>query len=388
MRRFISKLIPLALVVAIVCMMLPTTVFAATCQAEIKFKILAVYEDPDMYLGYDIDYENAIEDVYPCTYTTTHSTNANHQIKISNWHPDNLNMSIRSGYQWAGWTKYTVDLDDVKNPPLSTFYIWQSDTTSVNGTGTHYIYLIYQKSTYTVTYTDGVDGEEVFPDQVYSNLTSGDATPAFVGTPTRPGYTFKGWNPTVAATVTGNATYTAIWEEDHPATTYTVTYTDGVDGEEVFPDQVYSNLTSGDATPAFVGTPTRPGYTFKGWNPTVAATVTGNATYTAIWEEMNSNPTPELPELPYWPSIEEPDDNEEELDDDEVPLVPGVDGDIVGETEEAILVTSPDGNDTEDIDDETVPQVDAAPQTGSKATGSLALLAGSALVVIAIRRKK
>ena len=316
MRRFISKLIPLALVVAIVCMMLPTTVFAATCQAEIKFKILAVYEDPDMYLGYDIDYENAIEDVYPCTYTTTHSTNANHQIKISNWHPDNLNMSIRSGYQWAGWTKYTVDLDDVKNPPLSTFYIWQSNTTSVNGTGTHYIYLIYQKSTYTVTYTDGVDGEEVFP------------------------------------------------------------------------DQVYSNLTSGDATPAFVGTPTRPGYTFKGWNPTVAATVTGNATYTAIWEEMNSNPTPELPELPYWPSIEEPDDNEEELDDDEVPLVPGVDGDIVGETEEAILVTSPDGNDTEDIDDETVPQVDAAPQTGSKATGSLALLAGSALVVIAIRRKK
>lgn len=35
---------------------------------------------------------------------------------------------------------------------------------------------------YIVTYTDGVDGEEVFADQVTSNLVSGAATPAFVGT--------------------------------------------------------------------------------------------------------------------------------------------------------------------------------------------------------------
>ena len=148
--------------------------------------------------------------------------------------------------------------------------------------------------TYTVTYTDGLDGEEVFADQVYSDLASGTATPAFNGTPTRDGYKFTGWNPAVAETVTGNATYTAQWEKEEtpPAETYTVTYTDGVEGEEVFADQVYSDLASGTATPVFNGMPTRDGYKFTGWNPAVAETVTGNATYTAQWEKVIIPPTP------------------------------------------------------------------------------------------------
>ena len=58
---------------------------------------------------------------------------------------------------------------------------------------------------YTVTYTDGVDGEVIFNDQVYYKKP-GEKTPAFRGTPTRTGYKFIGWEPAVAATVTGNAT--------------------------------------------------------------------------------------------------------------------------------------------------------------------------------------
>ena len=159
-------------------------------------------------------------------------------------------------------------------------------------------FTIKQTVAYTVTYTDGVEDEEVFADEVHENLSSGVATPAFSGgTPTRTGYVFKGWNPEVAATVTGNATYVATWGEDknnngiddNEETKYTVTYTDGVDGEEVFADQVYGNLLSGVATPAFEGTPTREGYVFKGWNPAVAATVTGNATYVARWGEDKNN---------------------------------------------------------------------------------------------------
>ena len=154
-----------------------------------------------------------------------------------------------------------------------------------------------EETKYTVRYTDGVDGKEVFADQVYGNLLSGVATPAFEGTPTREGYVFKGWNPEVATTVTGNVTYVATWGEDknnngiddNEETKYTVTYKDGVDGEEVFADQVYGNLLSGVATPAFEGTPTRTGYVFKGWNPEVAATVTGNATYVARWAEDKNN---------------------------------------------------------------------------------------------------
>ena len=245
--------------------------------------------------------------------------------------------------------------------------------------------------TFTVTYTDGVENEEVFADQVYSDLRKDSATPAFNGTPTRTGYTFAGWEPEVAETVTQTVIYVAMWtpvepkaptaeelkklemavqvkcvvddsqqhkdaydllgecdvdyfvgeprkdgddwlcdinyyperyvaafnttfqnlkhvQNDekivpvtliwagdswqikeqgrvHVTEVYTVTYTDGVDGEEVFADQVYSDLRKDSTTPAFNGTPTRTGYTFAGWEPEVAETVTETVTYVAKWEK-------------------------------------------------------------------------------------------------------
>lgn len=76
-----------------------------------------------------------------------------------------------------------------------------------------------------------------------------------------------------------------------PSEKYTVTYTDGVDNEEIFKDQTYT-VEAGKATPAFNGTPTRDGYTFVGWKPAVAATVTGNATYEATWKSNTTTTTP------------------------------------------------------------------------------------------------
>ena len=75
----------------------------------------------------------------------------------------------------------------------------------------------------------------------------------------------------------------------HVTEEYTVTYTDGVDGEEVFADQVYSDLRKDSTTPAFNGTPTRTGYTFAGREPEVAATVTQTVTYVAKWEAKKAN---------------------------------------------------------------------------------------------------
>ena len=146
---------------------------------------------------------------------------------------------------------------------------------------------------YTVTYTDGVDGVEIFKDQVYADLTAGTATPAFNGTPTRVGYFFAGWNPAVTATVTGNVTYTATWKvdsnnngkPDDEEERYTVTYLDGANGK-AFASQVYPGLLSGTATPAFNGTPARSGYVFIGWSPVWSGTVTGNVTYTATWSTI------------------------------------------------------------------------------------------------------
>ena len=182
---------------------------------------------------------------------------------------------------------------------------YEPKTKSVDGVLIGEVFHMYKKdypvvfdvvcgSLYTVTYKDGTNGT-VFADDVHSNLNANAATPAFVGgTPTRPGYVFTGWHPAVAATVTGNATYTAVWEEDANGNgtpdkdeeKYTVSYTDGVENEEIFADQVYGNLLSGTATPAFNGTPTRAGYKFLGWEPTVAETVTESATYVAQWEKL------------------------------------------------------------------------------------------------------
>ena len=137
----------------------------------------------------------------------------------------------------------------------------------------------------TVTYTDGVEGEEVFADQTTTGLFTGDATPAFQGTPEREGYEFTGWEPAVTELVTGTVTYTAQWQEKPADATFTVTYTDGVEDAVIFNDQATSGLLAGDATPAMAD-PAREGYRFDGWEPAVTETVSADTTYTAKWTKL------------------------------------------------------------------------------------------------------
>ena len=94
-------------------------------------------------------------------------------------------------------------------------------------------------------------------------------------TVTRTGYTFKGWSPSVAATVPANdVTYTAQWQINQ----YTVSFNanGGTGGTSCKQDY---------GTAIVAPTVTRTGYTFNGWSPSVAATVPANdVTYTAQWE--------------------------------------------------------------------------------------------------------
>lgn len=180
----------------------------------------------------------------------------------------------------------TLPTADAPTPTRTgyTFKFWSregqnGDVTGQTVNGWTNLYAVWEKNTYTVTYTDGVNGE-AFANQAYTAKYE-DATPAFEGTPARAGYKFLGWEPTVAETVTENATYVAQWEK-----LYTVTYTDGV-GEKAFKDDVHSDLEKDTPTPAFSGgTPTRKGFVFDGWTPEVAETVTDNATYTAQWKPV------------------------------------------------------------------------------------------------------
>ena len=168
-----------------------------------------------------------------------------------------------TGYEFKCWSVNEVE-KDVGEPITIT-----SNTT---------VKAIWKAKSYTITFdTDG--GNAIDP--ITQNYGTAIVAPA---NPTKAGYTFTGWNPAIPATMpANNMTVTAQWEEIVP-NTYTVTYTDGVDNAEIFADQIYANVTEGTATPAFVGTPSRVGYTFKGWTPTVANTVTATVTYTATWE--------------------------------------------------------------------------------------------------------
>ena len=303
-------------------------------------------------------------------------------------------IPVKSGFTFDGWylenDRLYVDFVPVGNSDMTLVAHWKPTTTK----------------TYTVIYTDGLTANKAFEDQSTGNLSLGDKTPKFDGTPTRSGYVFTGWTPAVAKTVVAPEdgstviTYTATWEVDNwnsndnsetggdgipdkyqalvkflPGdpngevsgkttqvitmpkndaeyvsevkldniegfevatttpksdfefnvwtmnkvtdenedeaktavtpkdvtvkagskttffahfksipTTYTVTYTDGVDGEEIFADKVNRDLHYNDPTPNFGSDPTRDGYTFAGWEPTVANEVIGNATYVAQWE--------------------------------------------------------------------------------------------------------
>ena len=150
--------------------------------------------------------------------------------------------------------------------------------------------------TYTVTYTDG-QGGTLFADVVYRNLQAGVATPKYndANIPVVAGWEFDSWSPAYAGTVTGNVTYVAQWKTSPitpslldllPAdTTFTVTYTDGVEDAVIFNDQSTSGLLAGDATPAMAD-PVREGYRFDGWEPAVSETVTADTTYTAKWTKL------------------------------------------------------------------------------------------------------
>lgn len=149
------------------------------------------------------------------------------------------------------------------------------------------LYGVIQK--YSVTYTDGIGGTS-FADELTSNLRRGTPTPAFTGgTPTRSGYTFTGWEPSVAATVTDNAVYTAQWAKNssssHHSTRYTLHYESN--GGTAYRDERYTSGTKVTLDKI----PTRESYTFTGWytdeeltDKITSVTMTSDKTVYAGWK--------------------------------------------------------------------------------------------------------
>lgn len=169
---------------------------------------------------------------------------------------------------------YTFDKD---NCPLTI----QADESK------NVIKVYYKKIGYTVTYEPGEHG--TFTAKEY-NAKHGDATPAFDGETTgKPGWTFDGWEPEVAKTVTGNATYTAKFVPDKTKTA-TVLYTISLgqsDYGSIAPSaqqiilQATGKLNSDDGGSVSGSTATaNAGYKFVGWYK-----ATGEATYEKVTDD-------------------------------------------------------------------------------------------------------
>ena len=182
----------------------------------------------------------------------------------------------RYNTKWLNRRHYLVEGEPAEKPVT---LVWNADEREWHFANADAVPVIFHVECLTVTYEDGVNGS-VFKTVSFPNLKRGEATPT-IEDPIRVGYKFAGWEPTVAATVTGDVTYTAQWKKVD--TTFTVKYNDNVKGK-AFKEQVYEDLEYNEDTPGFNGKPTRSGYTFTGWKPVVADRVTGDVVYYAQWK--------------------------------------------------------------------------------------------------------
>ena len=168
-----------------------------------------------------------------------------------------------TGYTFDGWYSDSECTEAKKVGGQATFIPTKPTTGWVDGTT---FYAKFTKNTYTVTYTDGVDGAEVFADDEHNNVAYGDTIPVFTnGTPTREGYNFIGWASSVegvtpsSAMPASNVTFTAQWKEKDKVTINYVAKTGGsvtLANETLNPD---TGVAVGSTATASTG------YRFVGW---------------------------------------------------------------------------------------------------------------------------
>ena len=176
-------------------------------------------------------------------------------------------------YAFAGWFDTSATSGGTQ---LTT-------TTKVTSNKTWYARWTATYKNYTVTW----NGNGGTPSKSSSSFHYNNAL-GTLPTATRTGYTFKGWstsangsvNVSTTTKVTGNVTYYAVWQIN----SYTLTVTAGVGGT-VSGSGTYNY----GATATLKATPSA-GYHFVKWsdgntNASRTVTVTGNATYTATFEQ-------------------------------------------------------------------------------------------------------
>ena len=190
------------------------------------------------------------------------------------------NAFTRTGYTFTGWNTTAEG--------TGTSYEDEKEVSNLTPTAnaTVTLYAQWKINSYKITFVND-DGTEL-----QSNMVEYNSTPVFTGTiPTKAStdeydYTFAGWTPTITA-VTGDATYTATYTATTRSYTITVQVADGCDGM----GEVTGGGTYGYGETTTLTATAKSGYRFVKWEDGEAAatreiTVTGDATYTALFEQV------------------------------------------------------------------------------------------------------
>ena len=212
---------------------------------------------------------------YEKSYTISYNANGGSGAPSSQtkWHTTNLKLSsttpTRTGYTFQGWS--------TSSSATSASYS-AGGTFSTNANTT--LYAVWAKNKYTISYNaNGGSGAPSSQTKTYGlDLTLSSTTP------TRSGYTFKGWGTSSSSTTASyqpggkytsnsSATLYAVWESNAP-TTYTVSY--NANGGSGAPSS--QTKTHGVTLTLSSTKPTRSGYTFLGWSTSSSAT---SASYSA-----------------------------------------------------------------------------------------------------------
>lgn len=168
------------------------------------------------------------------------------------------------GYTFGGWNKAD-----------GTAWDYASDKVTDNIT----LYAKWAANTYTIAF-DTTGGSEIAP--ITQDYGTQIAAPE---APTRKGYTFKGWDKEIPETMPAeNITVKAQWEINQ----YTIAF-DTAGGSEIA--SITQDYGTAITSPA---DPTREGYTFKGWDREIPATMPAeNITLKAKWKDIEK-PTGEI----------------------------------------------------------------------------------------------
>ena len=274
-----------------------TAVYAQTVR---KYTVTFVDADGTELQKSDVEYG-----AMPTCSSPTKTSTAQYDYTFAGWSPEVVSVTGAATYT-AVYTqtvrKYTVTFVDADGTELQksdveygamptcssptktstdqydyTFTGWSPEVVSVTGAATYTAVYAQTVRKYTVTFVDA-DGTELQKSDVEYGAMPTCSSPTKTST-AQYDYTFTGWSPEVVS-VTGAATYTAVYAQT--VRKYTVTFVDA-DGTELQKSDVEYGAMPTCSSPTKTSTD-QYDYTFTGWSPEVVS-VTGAATYTAVYTQ-------------------------------------------------------------------------------------------------------